>query len=355
MGDQRASRISDTLRSLFESLIPHPLSDEEDEFIDQRIDSVIEDAKEIVHAGAGTLPADINQAQDLIKRKLLRANASPEKAARFSNLYSRLLSIPVLSQKWSILYLLYRLSEDQSGAQQIRSPLAELNRLDNSQYRDEVAERRESKQVTDEGQAGGQAGANGSRSHQSGDTNLPTRNRGRKPKLEIQKAQDEPEPEQNDLRSKPENALVDAPVRPTEADLLRDLPFNLQGLSSAHFKFVSTGSVRLPSTLPVPLLSLLHALAEPCLLYKSLSDFTQGTDGGLVTQSLRAAISDELRSYLSLVATLEGEIRRALTAMEREDEKQGVRKAGVTLKRCVIWTRDATMGLRLMSLMVEES
>src|SRR5665213_4432379 len=99
MGDQRASRVDDTLKSLFESLIPPPHPDDEDEYLDQRIHQAIEDAKDIVHAGAGTLPTDINQAQDFIKRKLLRENASPEKAARFSNLYSRLLSIPVLNQK----------------------------------------------------------------------------------------------------------------------------------------------------------------------------------------------------------------------------------------------------------------
>lgn len=42
---------------------------------------------------------NINNASDLIKRKLLRENASPDKAMRFSNLYSRLLTQPVLSQK----------------------------------------------------------------------------------------------------------------------------------------------------------------------------------------------------------------------------------------------------------------
>ena len=98
-----------------------------------------------------------------------------------------------------------------------------------------------------------------------------------------------------------------------------------------------------------------YALAEPCLLYKSLFTFTESSDGGLVSQSLRAAISNELRSYLGLVATLEGEIRRALTAVKGGDRGQDIRSAGVTLKRCVIWTRDATMGLRLMSVMVDKS
>ena len=74
-----------------------------------------------------------------------------------------------------------------------------------------------------------------------------------------------------------------------------------------------------------------------------------------MNQSLRAAIAIELRAYLSLVATLEAEIRQALVAIGDGTEPQGVRKGGVTLKRCVVWTRDATMALRLMSLIVEEA
>ena len=54
------------------------------------------------------------------------------------------------------------------------------------------------------------------------------------------------------------------------------------------------------------------------------------------------------------VATLEGEIRRALTAAASDDPK-GMVKGAVTLKRFVVWTRDATMALRLMSIMVEEA
>lgn len=70
-----------------------------------------------------------------------------------------------------------------------------------------------------------------------------------------------------------------------------------------------------------------------------------------MSQSLRAAIALELRSYLGLIATLEGEIRRSLSVKAQQQD----RKTIVTLKRCIVWTRDATLGLRLMSLMAEES
>jgi gamma-tubulin complex component 3 len=133
------------------------------------------------------------------------------------------------------------------------------------------------------------------------------------------------------------------------------LPFTLQGLSSTNLVFVDKSSLALPPALPVPLISLLHTLAEPSLLYKSLSQFVESSDGGLVAQSLRSAIGTELRAYLGLVATLEGQIRRALTQLAELPGKQGIGKAGVTLKRCVVWTREATMGLRLMSMIVEES
>ena len=92
--------------------------------------------------------------------------------------------------------------------------------------------------------------------------------------------------------------------------------------------------VSLPPSLPLPLVSLLHTLAEPSLLYKSLNDFVQEstdglTDGGLVGQSLRSAIGIELRGYVQLVGGLESQIRRAIAAAERG---QGIQSSGVTLK-----------------------
>jgi gamma-tubulin complex component 3 len=144
-------------------------------------------------------------------------------------------------------------------------------------------------------------------------------------------------------------------IDPPEIALLRDLPFTLQGLSSTHLPFSSDSTLNLPQTLPVPIISILHTLAEPSLLYRGLSSFIQSPGGGLLGQSLRAAIGGELRSYLGLVATLEGQIRRALSSLDEKEPRGGIGKAGVTLKRCVVWTREATMGLRLMSLISEES
>ena len=121
-----------------------------------------------------------------------------------------------------------------------------------------------------------------------------------------------------------------------------------------NVKFTSSSSLSLPPTLPIPIISLLHTLAEPCLLYRGLAGFVEASEGGLVMQSLRAAIANELRSYLRLVAMLEVETRRALVAIG-EEEPRSMSKGCVTLRRFVAWTRDATMALRLMSLIVEEA
>ena len=190
------------------------------------------------------------------------------------------------------------------------------------------------------------------------------------------------------------NANSGTQTDPSEKTLLSSLPFTLLGLSSDSLTFSLTGyttpplqtpadhpqtpldpnstsktatasqpiyvpttKLIFPKTLPFPVISLLHTLAEPSLLYRSLNDFAQSIDntgGGLVGQSLRAAIGQELRGYLALIGGLENEIRRAV-AMADPNDARGIGRVGVTLKRCVVWTREATMGLRLMSLIVGQA
>jgi len=143
------------------------------------------------------------------------------------------------------------------------------------------------------------------------------------------------------------------PMEPSERELLRDVPYLLLGLPSTHF-WIQDKSLTLPMTVPQPVVSLLYSLAEPGLLYKSLQSFVateeslSGEDNvGLVGQSLRGAIKGELAGWMNLVAGIESEIRRFLV---QEDSA-----SGVTLKRCVIWVREGTLGLRLMSVIVEET
>lgn len=280
-----------------------------------------------------------------LRSKVLRENESPDKAVQFSNLYARLLTQPVLSQKWSILYLLHQLADsnpegddavldgDQhSSGGGLRSG-RQKDRQDEQVFKDAFASAGLPRLPPREGQPG-VGSSNGAR--------IERRSRIRERKDNIAQ----------DTNAEAEEGLSKVC---SEAALLRDLPFTLQGLSSVNLPFTSLTTLDLPPNLPLPIISLLHTLAEPSLLFRTLSEFVESRDESLIGQSLRSAIGNELRSYLGLIATLEGEIRRALASLDNSDERMRVGKAGVTLKRCVLWTREATMGLRLMSLMVEEA
>ncbi|RDW58003.1 putative spindle pole body component alp6 [Coleophoma cylindrospora] len=313
----------------------------------------------VVSTGYSKSPAvvaDVNQASDLIKKRLIQNNPSPEKALRFSNLYSRLLTIPVISQKWAVLYFLYQLSDPQQLA---------ISPALTSPFKSPIKNGKAGKTKREEGGPAGSPEPAATREETpfeeafapGGLKKLPTREGGQNDRKEEDAQFSKAAAPQRDGVALKTALLAEnyVEIDPPETALLRDLPFTLQGLSSTHLPFASQTTLRLPPTLPVPIISILHTLAEPSLLYKGLSTFVQSSDGGLLGQSLRAAVASELRSYLGLVATLEGQIRRALQSLDEKEPRGGIGKAGVTLKRCVVWTREATMGLRLMSLIGEES
>lgn len=353
MTSARQERVDNALQQLLERLVPQ-YPDEDEAAADQRWDEASEIARDLIdREPEPSVAEDVNHAADLIKRRLIRDNSSPEKATLFSNLYSRLLSQPVLGQKWAILYFLYQLTD---GGQM------------NGASREHGYDEQEEPMPADvDG-----AEADGARPRQYG-VDSPAFNeafsRNGLPKLPRSEGLDtarppapvrdrpvpgRPKPQQQAEQGAEEQAQQQR-MEPSESALLRDLPFTLQGLSSTNLPFSDRSSLKLPASLPIPLISLLHTLAEPSLLYKSLSKFVDSSEGGLVGQSLRSAIGVELRSYLGLVATLEGQIRRALAQLDDSLPHSGLGKAGVTLKRCLIWTREATLGLRLMSLIVESA
>ena len=353
MADPRLNRIEGTLTSLLESIVPALNPDQDDTDTEFRIDRAIQNAKDLVYNAVNGLPSDTNQAQDLIKRKLLRENQSPEKAARFSNLYSRLLAIPVLNQKWAILYLLYKLSDNFLPDVHSRDPLVDSDQLANIPRHQTLSPKKPI--VADDPDGFEEESASPKVAPQRG-RNYHPKSRRQDELVDVAAEEAEtPHRGQPDYKKQPQTKQEPRAARPTELELLRDLPFNLQGISSAHLEFTNTTTLKLPPTLPIPMLSLLHSIAQPCLLYRFLAEYAAGQDGGLIDQSLRSAINNELRSYLSLVASLETEIRQALATVQNTQDQKAVRLTGVTLKRCLIWTRDATMGLRLMTLIVEDS
>ncbi|GJN76230.1 microtubule-nucleating Tub4p (gamma-tubulin) complex component [Purpureocillium lilacinum] len=344
-----SDRISSVIDSLISHLVPNNPDDDEDA-AQERHDACFDIVKSIIDSPPSPgVSSDVNHASDLIKRKLIQTD--PNDALRFSNLYSRLLALPVLKHKWAILYLLYQLSDSPDPDEPI--PLSPV-RPSAPNYREAISREALKRQSRDRSK-----------------TATPV------PRLEEEQFKDAFQPD--GLRKlpvkepgQPENDKHNLPKRdvslkstllasnhtesdPPEAVILRDLPFTLQGVSSTTLPFSNQATLKLPPTLPLPLISLLHTLAEPSLLYRGLDAFCKTPAQGLLGQSLRSAISGELRSYLSLIATLEAQIRRALSTIDESSPPGAIGKAGVTLKRCVVWTREATMGLRLMSLIAEES
>jgi len=348
MTSTREERVENALQQLLERLVPPQTSDEDEATADQRWDEANELARN--HIDAEPEPGvveDVNHAANKIKRRLL-ADGNLEARAKFEGLYSRLLSQPVLGQTWAILYFMLRVAEGREAAVNGHD-YVEVDGPDGTDG--EEAEGIEDEDEPENERAYDEAFARSGlpRISQSRGPDAPTP----PPPL-----RDRAIPGRSKIQQPPEQAAEaqsNGVGNPPESALLRDLPFTLQGLSSTNLNFSDKQSLKLPAALPVPLISLLHTLAEPSLLYRSLSDYVETPDGGLVSQSLRSAIGLELRSYLRLVATLEGQIRRALSQLDENLPNGGLGKAGVTLKRCVIWTREATLGLRLMSLIVESS
>jgi gamma-tubulin complex component 3 len=354
MASTKEERVENALQQLLERLVPQ-YPDEAEETADQRWDEANEIARDLIEREPEpSVAEDVNHAADLIKRRLIMESNHPEKATLFSNLYSRLLTQPVLGQKWAILYFLYQLADGGHGRRlgYEGGDEQEVEGVDGEDKEDdEMAHQRlfeADGPAFDEAFARNglprMARAEGPDSPKP----PPIRDRGGP----SGRPRPQPAQQSEEVDGEKEKEKREWKMDPSESALLRDLPFTLQGLSSTNLPFLDKKSLQLPSTLPVPIISLLHTLAEPSLLYRSLSEFVESSEGGLVGQSLRSAIGLELRSYLGLVATLEGQIRRALAQVDESQPHSGLGKAGVTLKRCVIWTREATLGLRLMSLLV---
>ncbi|THC99924.1 hypothetical protein EYZ11_000622 [Aspergillus tanneri] len=272
----------------------------------------------------------INNAPDLIKRKLLRENASPDKAVRFSNMYSRLLTQPVLSQKWAILYLLYRLSSSDDYEEQMDeeggswTPQMEQGNIQNIHLKGQKPRQDAGGRMPDNWDEDGPAIS-------SSASQLPDRQERRASFRRLERdGVHESNREQDSERAKEQRSNRD-PSNTAPRDI--------------HNPEEQRSTLRPSGTQ--------QSLTRPA--EHGLLPFVEDSGGGLLSQSLRAALSNELRSYLGLVATLEGEIRRALAASEDLSNPGSASKTGVTLKRCAVWTRDATMALRLMSLIVEEA
>nr|6L7R_A Chain A, Putative spindle pole body component alp6 protein [Thermochaetoides thermophila DSM 1495] len=100
-------RINNAIDSLIGHLVPAAAGDDDD--ARTRRQAVFDLVRALLEQPGSNIPSDVNHASDLIKRRLISTN--PSQALRFSNLYTRLLALPVLNQKWAILYLLHQLAD----------------------------------------------------------------------------------------------------------------------------------------------------------------------------------------------------------------------------------------------------
>ncbi|KAI0148787.1 Spc97/Spc98 family protein [Xylariaceae sp. FL1272] len=363
---EKAKRLDASVNRLISQIIPdNPYQDEDEN--QSRHDQLFTRVTRQLEGPHPPPLADQNHASELIRRRLTQSD--PEGALRFNNLYSRLLALPILDQKWAMLYLLHQLSDSHDPGIPDPAAFAEFQREQRERHAPESSDNQTSeedflkKPVTTEYRPTELRDVLQKRKEKKLSDDDYSYDSAKRPiSTEPLKAKtlynddDQPPPLKRDVSIK-SKLLADnyAELDPPEPALLRDLPYTLQGVSSTTLPFGDDYSLRLPATLPPPLIGLLHTLAEPSLLCRTLQDFVKTPARGLLDQSLRAAISDELRSYLTLVATLEGQIRRALACIDENAPRSGIGKAGVSLKRCVVWTREATMGLRLLSLIAEES
>ncbi|PHH73238.1 hypothetical protein CDD82_5595 [Ophiocordyceps australis] len=334
-------RIANAIDSLIAHLVPGS-PDDDAQAAEARHNDCFQLVRSIIDSPAHpVISPDVNHASDLIKRKLVQNN--PGQALHYSNLYTQLLCLPVLQHKWAILYLLYQLADSPDPNEPIPpSPI----KPSAPNYREAIKRqsRQRFKPPSDEEELKEAFQPDGLRK-------MPAEQK----RDSLQQPQDGPRrtgaPTPTRMGSNTFTELV-----PSETTLVRSLPFTLQGISSESLSFTASDSLKLPPTLPLPLIGILHTLAEPSLLYRHLEAFCHTQPQGLLGQSLRSAMSNQLRSYLGLIATIESQMRGALANVDQQaPASNSMAKAGITLKSCVVWTRDATLGLRLMSHIAEES
>ncbi|KAH7130167.1 spindle pole body component alp6 [Dendryphion nanum] len=356
MATYKRDRVEHALYELLVRTVPEDPNESEDQWNEQIDDAFKWGMSELNAAGPSKIAPDINHVASLIDKRISRDMEGAHRSPHFLNLLSRLISQPVLDQKANMLQFLSYLAD-------LPSP------TEHADFRNHQRDPRMPLTPTNHHSQGPNINTLGSPAFQEAFA------RSGLPQMPVNdgspQASTRPPPPTDKTETRRERRIQDSgkeqtmdgataessivSTGPSEPSLLRELPFTLQGLSSTNLAFASSTTLKLPATLPTPLISLLHTLAEPSLLYRGLSEFVESAEGGLVGQSFRSALGNELRTYLAFVATLEGQIKRALIQMNNSQSQTDIGKAGVTLKRCVIWTRDPLKGLRLMSMMVEES
>ncbi|KAG5360963.1 Spindle pole body component alp6 [Yarrowia sp. B02] len=119
---------------------------------------------------------------------------------------------------------------------------------------------------------------------------------------------------------------------PFSTPMLQDIPYIIQGLHTKSYQWTAEG-IELDKNMPLQLVSLVSEALEPALLYRQIREYLDTPTSGLTAQALKGVVEQELRNYLGVVSVLESEIRN---------------KGDVTLRRCVLLLKEATLALRVL-------
>ncbi|KAI7848139.1 Spc98 family-domain-containing protein [Circinella umbellata] len=286
---------------------------------------------------------DENNVANIIRRKLIRDPQDTSKASRFGHLYNKLTSQPVLRNKWAILYLLSLVSEvdDPSSAPSLSptsggSPLGLSNvspqlqptnsRPYDMQHDSTTTSRNTRRRLADDYDS-------------ENDRMLP-------PATQLEKA-----------REAYQNSISNSGYEPVvpESALLRDLIFIFQGIDGQYIKFdTNTGEYAMDSqvNVPQPTKDLVYRLTEIGWLYRRIQTFIRprcnDPSAGLVAQAFCFALQHELTDYYKLIAVLEAQIEKQTSGTFSVPNEHTL-----TLRRLLLWTRESSQRLRLMSVLVD--
>ncbi|KAF9584274.1 Gamma-tubulin complex component 3 [Lunasporangiospora selenospora] len=281
---------------------------------------------------APSVVSDEMHISDVIKKKLMREDSSSAKAIRFSHLYAKLSACPVVTKKWSILYLLHSLSnqsavdngqEDSTSRHHQSLPFLGLHNLDTpSAARLRSQERERTSTIQSDTTMTGHS--------RHGSLQIPTSTSSHQPTL-----------------GQHPDSVVSEIIRSQMGDelaLLRDLIFLFQGINGKVVQFGSEyGTVVFDPSLDIPnsTKNLIKRLADLGWCYKKAKAYVDST---LQDPQTGLVVQQEFIEYFRLIAILESHIATDLDVAGSK---------GLSLRRLLVWTQETLQRLTLMSVLVE--
>eukprot|EP00118_Oscarella_pearsei_P015761 m.144765 g.144765 ORF g.144765 m.144765 type:complete len:863 (+) comp38407_c1_seq3:451-3039(+) len=290
-----------------------------------------------------------------IQKRLARRRSVTE-AARFSELYKRFESESALKNRWSILYLLFLISEDNNDSYEgfiLKNTPITVQSIQSSSH----------------GTSSSGLGSSNSRSTPSvastagfsltlpASSAPPHRHSLPVYSTPLVGHTSPPDPavstivqrSQTTVR-KPYEESKNTSHELSEATLIRDVIFVVQGIDGQYVKFdMSRDSYVIDPKVGVPhsVRTQVAKIAELGWLYRKVRSYVDSHVNnkalGLVGQSFCAALSQELTEYYRLVAVLE--------AQQDISGEKGVE--ALTLRRLVVWTADPMRRLHVLASLVD--